>query len=154
MVRRTVVMSIEEVPIRVGNLGEVVIGAAPRRGDASANGRDAIVIGIQKQPVANTLELTRDLDRVLGELESGLPAGMTIHRDIFRQADFIEAAIDNLTRALRDGAILVIVIVFLFLANSRAASITLVAMPLSLLAAVLAIVVIAGLSLLPFVRLG
>ncbi len=125
-------------PVLVRDLGEVTIGPALRRGEGSYNGRPAIVLGIQKQPGANTLELTRRLDVVLDELQAALPEGMTIQRNIFRQADFIETAIDNLTRALRDGGILVVAIVFLFLANLRAASITLVAMPLSLLAAVLA----------------
>jgi len=126
-------------PILVRDLGEVTIGPALRRGEGSHNGEPSIVIGVQKQPGANTLELTRRLDSVLDELQASLPEGMIIHRNIFRQADFIENAIHNLTRALRDGTILVILIVFLFLANLRAASVTLVAMPLSLLAAVLAL---------------
>ncbi len=134
----TVVAAREGRPILVRDLGEVVIGPALRRGEGSHNGRPAIVIGIQKQPGANTLDLTRRLDGVLDELQASLPEGMAIWRNIFRQADFIETAIDNLTRALRDGGILVILIVFLFLANFRAASVTIVAMPLSLLAAVLA----------------
>jgi CzcA family heavy metal efflux pump len=134
----TVVAAREGRPILVRDLGEVAIGPALRRGEGSHNGRPAIVIGIQKQPGANTLDLTRRLDGVLDELQASLPEGMAIQRNIFRQADFIETAIDNLTRALRDGGLLVILIVFLFLANFRAASVTLVAMPLSLLAAVLA----------------
>ena len=134
----TVVTAREGRPILVRDLGEVAIGPALRRGEGSHDGEPAIVIGIQKQPGANTLELTERLDGVLDELQRSLPAGMTIERNIFRQANFIETAIDNLTRALRDGSILVVLIVFLFLANIRAASITIVAMPLSLLTAVLA----------------
>jgi CzcA family heavy metal efflux pump len=134
----TVVVAREGRPILVRDLGEVAIGPALRRGEGSHNGEPAVVIGIQKQPGANTLDLTRRLDGVLDELGNSLPEGMAIQRDIFRQADFIETAIDNLMRALRDGGILVILVVFLFLANFRAASVTLVAMPLSLLAAVLA----------------
>lgn len=134
----TVVETRGGTPILVRDLAEVTIGPGLRRGEGSYNGRPAVVVGIQKQPGANTLELTRRLDVVLDELQSGLPAGMEIRRDIFRQANFIETAIDNLTRALRDGSILVVLIVLLFLANLRAASITLIAMPLSLLAAVVA----------------
>jgi CzcA family heavy metal efflux pump len=134
----TVVAAREGRPILVRDLGEVAIGPALRRGEGSHDGKPAIVIGIQKQPGANTLDLTRRLDGLLDELQASLPEGMAIQRNIFRQADFIETAIDNLTRALRDGGILVILIVFLFLANFRAASVTLVAMPLSLLATVLA----------------
>jgi CzcA family heavy metal efflux pump len=135
----TVVAARDSRPILVRDLGDVIIGPALRRGEGSHNGQPAIVIGIQKQPGANTLELTRRLDSLLDELQIALPAGMVIHRNIFRQADFIENAMDNLTRALRDGSVLVVAIVFLFLANIRASSITLLAMPLSLLAAVLAL---------------
>jgi CzcA family heavy metal efflux pump len=135
---RTVVASRQGRPVLVRDLGDVTIGAALRRGEGSHDGGPAVIVGVQKQPGANTLELTERLDRVLDELQATLPAGMTIHRDIFRQADFIETAIDNLTRALRDGGLLVVAIVFIFLANFRAAGITLVAMPLSLLTAVLA----------------
>ncbi len=134
----TVVAAREGRPILVRDFGEVTIGPALRRGEGSHDGEPAIIIGIQKQPGANTLDLTRRLDGVLDEIQGSLPVGMVVTRNIFRQSDFIETAIDNLTRALRDGGILVILIVFLFLANFRAASITLVAMPLSLLAAVLA----------------
>jgi CzcA family heavy metal efflux pump len=134
----TVVAAREGRPILVRDLGEVTIGPALRRGEGSHDGKPAVVIGIQKQPGANTLDLTRRIDGVLDELQASLPSGMAIQRNIFRQADFIETAIENLTRALRDGGILVVLIVFLFLANFRAASITLLAMPLSLLAAVLA----------------
>jgi CzcA family heavy metal efflux pump len=135
----TVVTARDGIPILVRDLAEVAIGPALRRGEGSHNAEPSIVIGIQKQPGANTLDLTRHLDSVLDELQASLPEGMVIHRNIFRQAEFIENAIENLTRALRDGGILVILIVLLFLANFRAASITLVAMPLSLLAAVLAL---------------
>ncbi len=134
----TVVAAPDGRPVLVRDLGEVTIGPALRRGEGSYNGKRAVVLGIQKQPGANTLDLTRRLDEALDEIEASLPERMVVRRDIFRQADFIETAIENLTRALRDGGILVVAIVFLFLANLRAASITLLAMPLSLLAAVLA----------------
>jgi len=134
----TVVVARDGKPVLVRDLGAVGIGPALQRGEGGYNGEAAVVLGVQKQPGANTLELTTRLDAALDDLEGSLPSGMTLHRDIFRQADFIETAIDNLTRALRDGGILVIAIVFLFLANMRAASITVIAMPLSLLTAVLA----------------
>ncbi len=97
-----------------------------------------MILGIQKQPRANTLELTRSLDAVLDEIQATLPQGMTIEKNIFRQADFIEASFRNLLGALRDGGLLVIIVVLVFLANMRASSITLIAIPLSLLAAVIA----------------
>jgi multidrug efflux pump subunit AcrB len=79
-----------------------------------------VVLGIQKQPGANTLELTDRLDRTLEEIQSGLPAGMKIERHIFRQADFIRVSIDNLLAALAEGSVLVIAIVFAFLLSARA----------------------------------
>ncbi len=124
-------------PILVRHLAEVKIGPALVRGTAAHNGEPAVVLGIQKQPDANTLELTRRLDQVIAALQTALPAGMQIESRIFRQADFISVSIDNLLEALRDGAILVVVIVFLFLASGRATLITLLAIPLSLVAAIL-----------------
>ena len=124
--------------VLVQHIADVVVGPAPKRGTAASNGQPAVVIGIQKQPLANTLTLTEALDGVLAEIQSTLPEGMSIETHVFRQADFISLAIDNLTAALRDGAILVVVIVFAFLMSVRATLITLLAIPLSLVAAVLA----------------
>ncbi|MBO3706025.1 MAG: efflux RND transporter permease subunit [Candidatus Accumulibacter sp.] len=125
-------------PVLVRHVAEVGIGAAPKRGVGSHNGRAAVVLGIQKQPGANTLELTDRLDRTLEEIQSGLPAGMKIERHIFRQADFIRISINNLLAALAEGSVLVIGIVFAFLLSARATAITLLAIPLSLVAAILA----------------
>lgn len=133
----TVVAVKDGQPVLVRHIAEVGIGAAPKRGIGSHNGKPAVVLGIQKQPGANTLDLTERLDRTLEDIQSGLPAGMKIESHIFRQADFIRVSIENLLAALRDGAILVIAIVFAFLMSARATAITLVAIPLSLLAAVL-----------------
>ena len=124
-------------PVLVRHLADVGIGAAPKRGVGSHNAKPAVVLGIQKQPGANTLELTDRLDRTLAEIQTGLPAGMKIESHIFRQADFIRISIDNLLAALRDGAILVVAIVFAFLLSIRATAITLLAIPLSLVAAIL-----------------
>src|SRR3989454_1927397 len=124
-------------PVLVRDVTDVREGAAFKRGEGSRNGKPAVIVGVQKQPGANTIELTRRLDRELDVLQRELPRGMTIDRKIFRQADFIEVAVDNVIKALRDGGILVIVIVLLFLANLRAAAITLTAMPLSLAATIL-----------------
>lgn len=125
-------------PILVRDVADVRIGAAPARGTASFNGKPAVVIGIQKQPGANTLALTHEIDRVLADIQQGLPEGMAISANLFRQSDFIEVGIGNLGVALRDGVILVIAIVFVFLLSARATAITLLAIPLSLVVAILA----------------
>ncbi len=124
-------------PVLVRDVADVREGPALKRGEGSRNGKAAVIIGVQKQPGANTIELTARLDREIDTLQRELPRGMTIDRKIFRQADFIEVAVDNVIKALRDGGLLVVVIVFAFLANIRASAITLTAMPLSLAAAIL-----------------
>ena len=134
----TMVVMRDGLPILVRQLGEVRTGPAPTRGTAGYNGKEAVVIGIQKQPVANTLELTGRLDAILGDIQASLPEGMQIETQLFRQADFISISIDNLMAALRDGAILIIAIVFVFLLSVRATVISLIAIPLSLVAAILA----------------
>ena len=98
-----------------------------------------MVLAIQKQPGANTLALTERLDALMTELQAGLPAGMLIETGLFRQADFIQAAVTHVQVALRDGAIMVLVIVFAFLGSAAATAITVLAIPLSLLAAVLVV---------------
>jgi CzcA family heavy metal efflux pump len=124
-------------PVLVRDLAQVRVGEAFKRSEGSHNAKPAIILGIQKQPGANTLALTRTLDATLDDIQRTLPAGMRIDRHVFRQADFIERALDNLTAALRDGAVLVVIVVVVFLLNVRAAGITLLAIPLSLVAAVL-----------------
>ena len=131
----TVIASHDGVPVAVRDVAKVQIGPAPKRGEATANGRRAVVLGVQKQPQANSLELTRRLDAVLDEFDSRLPDGMDLNRNIFRQANFIEVAVANVVHALRDGAILVVIVVLVFLGNLRATFITLTAIPLSLVAA-------------------
>ena len=123
--------------VLVRDIADVREGAALKRGEGSRNGKPAVIIGVQKQPGANTVELTARLDRALETLQSELPDGMKIDRRIFRQGDFIQVAVDNVIRALRDGGLLVVAIVLFFLANLRAAAITLTAIPLSLATAVL-----------------
>jgi CzcA family heavy metal efflux pump len=133
----TVVSVRDNEPILVRQLGDVRLGPAPKMGEASHDAQPAVVIGIQKQPGANTLELTERLDAVLDEVQAALPAGMQIERHIFRQADFIDVAIENVVAALRDGAVLVVVVVLLFLVSARATAITILAIPLSLVSAIL-----------------
>src|SRR5438874_1996362 len=123
--------------VLIRDVADVREGGALKRGEGSRSGAPAVIVGVQKQPGANTIELTARLDRELDAVQRDLPKGMTIDRRIFRQADFIDVAVNNVVKALRDGGLLVVVIVLLFLANFRAAAITLTAMPLSLAAAML-----------------
>jgi Cu/Ag efflux pump CusA len=106
-VAETFVTEREGVPVYVRNLGTVQLGASPKRGEGSFRGGPAVIIGVQKQPGTNTLQLTERLDHELDTIQSGLPKGMKIERGIFRQADFIQVAIDNVKAALRDGVVLV-----------------------------------------------
>jgi CzcA family heavy metal efflux pump len=137
-IQEVVVRASEGVPVRIRDLGDVRPAGAPKRGEGSANGKPAVILAVQKQPEANTLELTREIETVLADLAAKHP-DLAIDSRIFRQADFIQVAIDNVLHALRDGAILVVIIVLVFLANVRATAITLTALPLSLLAAVAAL---------------
>lgn len=125
------------VPVTVGDVAAVREAPEPRRGTASYNTRPAVILSIQKQPEANTLELTRDIDRLLADLARTLPEGVKIEKENFRQADFIQLAIRNVTAALRDGAILVVIVLLLFLGNLRTTLISALALPLSLVAGVL-----------------
>ncbi len=136
-IAETVIALRAGVPVRVADLGEVRMGEAPRRGEASLNGQPAVLFAISKQPGANTLELTRRLDAAVENLQRDLPPGTRLHPNVFRQADFIEVAVRNVETALVEGVVLVIIVVLLFLANTRATLITITAIPLSLVSAVL-----------------
>ncbi len=133
-----VVAQRDRQPVLVRHLGRVKTGPALKRGTGSHNGKPAVILGIQKQPGANTLALTQRLDRTIAALQTSLPEGMRIDSDVFRQADFISVAIDNLLAALRDGAILVVAVIYIFLMSTRATFITLLAIPLSMVAAIIA----------------
>ncbi len=137
-VERTVVAVHDGVPVLVGQVSDVVVGPAIKRGEGSSNAEPAVVMGVLKQPGANTLILTRQIDHHLDEIQKTLPEGMQIDRQLFRQSDFIQTAIANVSVALRDGAILVAIILFLFLLNFRTTLISLAALPVSLLVSVLA----------------
>ncbi|HNC45658.1 MAG TPA: efflux RND transporter permease subunit, partial [Acidobacteriota bacterium] len=128
----------ETVPVLVKNVATVQIGPALKRGDGSFNGQPAVVATIQKQPNANTLEVSSQIEATLASLKPTLPPDVTIDTKAFQQADFIKRAIGNVQRALIEGGILVTVILFLFLWNFRTTFISLTAIPLSLIAAVLA----------------
>src|SRR5436190_3722577 len=132
-------------PVRIRDVADVRFGSPVRRGDGSVRvkeagmvvGGPAVILAVQKQPGANTLELTPRIDEVLDELQRQLPEDVKIERRVFRQAEFIERAVDNVVEAIRDGTLWVFIILFLFLWNFRTSLITLTAIPLSILVTVL-----------------
>jgi HME family heavy-metal exporter len=118
--------------ILLEQVASVSFAAGLKRGDAGYNGLPAVIISVQKQPEADTVKLTAQVDAALGELKQGLPPGLAAPRVLFRQADFIKASIGNVAEALRDGAIMVTIVLFAFLLSARTTVISLVAIPLSL----------------------
>jgi HME family heavy-metal exporter len=135
---RVLVPTPDGAPLRLGQVADVTLGGAPRRGSAAYNGQDAVVLAVQKAPGGNTLELTRAIEQALDEFEkSRLPAGVKLHRDAYRQADFINLSIENGERIVRDAAIIVLLVLGLTLLRVRTTLITLLAMPLSLAAGLL-----------------
>ncbi len=129
--KESVIKQKDSVPILLKHVADVRYGPPIKRGDASVNAKPAVVMSIQKQPGANTVKLTKKLEKVLEEIQQTLPQGVRINQEIFKQANFIESAIKNVEEALRDGAIFVTIILFLFLLNFRTTFITLTAIPLS-----------------------
>ncbi len=121
-------------PVRIADVAEVVeAGRLVKRGDASINGDAAIIMSVQKTPNVDTRDLTARIVAALESLKASLPAGVELEMDMFRQADFIDRAIENVFEALRDGSILVVFVLILFLLNIRTTIITLTSLPLSLL---------------------
>lgn len=133
-----VVKTVNNVPVLLSDIATVQIGQKePKLGLASEKGEAAVLITITKQPNTNTLELTDKLDNAIAELQKTLPSDVKVSSDIFRQSRFIESSISNIQKALLEGAIFVIIILFFFLMNVRTTLISLIALPLSLLVAIL-----------------
>lgn len=120
-------------PVLVEDIAEVKIGARLKRGDGSYNGKPSVVMTIQKQPGADTVRITRDIEKALEELRPALPKSVVVNPDVFKQADFIESSISGILGKLQFGTVLVFVVLFLFLANLRMSVITLTAIPVSFL---------------------
>ncbi len=135
---KAVVKTINNVPILLSDVADVQIGnKAPKLGLASEKGKPAVLITVTKQPATNTIELTDKLDASIQELQKTLPKDIHISTNIFRQAHFINSSIHNIQQALFEGAVFVIIVLFFFLMNFRTTIISLIALPLSLLVAVL-----------------
>jgi len=131
------VKSVNGKPIRINDVAEVKIGAAVKMGYASGNAQPAVIISISKQPNTNTLDVTRRIEENLATLKKTLPADVRLDTKIFRQADFIETSVSNVQNALIEGAIFVVIILFIFLGSFRTTIISLLAIPLSLLGAII-----------------
>lgn len=129
--KQTVVAYRNNTAIRLGDVASVEFGAKIKRGDAGTNGLPAVIMSVQKQPGASTIELTGKVETAIRELQTTLPPDIEINTNLFRQSNFIEASIGNVVEALRDGAILIAIVLFLFLLNVRTTAITLTAIPLS-----------------------
>ena len=128
----TIIKYHDGVPVTIGQVADVRLGPALKRGTASQQGQPAVVISIQKSPGTNTLALTDHIDALFSQLEPTLPAGMVLNRDVFRQSHFIDRAIGNVTTVLFEAVLIVAIVLMLFLMNIRTTVITLTALPVSL----------------------
>jgi CzcA family heavy metal efflux pump len=126
----TVVAYRNGVPIRLREVANTKVGAAVKRGDASINGKPGVILSVYKQPGANTVNLTRQIEEALEQIKANLPPDIEVVQ-LFKQSNFIENAVHNVEEALRDGSVFVILVLFIFLLNFRTTAITLTAIPLS-----------------------
>jgi CzcA family heavy metal efflux pump len=124
-------------PVVVSDVAEVVIAPAIKMGHASHNAKPAILLSISKQPNINTLKVTKQIEENLKKIEASLPGDVVMDTHIFRQADFIQAAVDNVGNALLEGAFFVVVVLFIFLGSFRTTLISVIAIPISLLATII-----------------
>lgn len=118
-------------PVTVADIATVIDAPKEKRGDASVNGVDSVILSVQKQPGANTILLTEKINQAISDLRPNLSSKIEINPNLFKQADFIEHSIKNVKEALRDGIILVFIVLFIFLLNFRTTAITMTAIPLS-----------------------
>lgn len=133
----SVIKTEDGYPIKIADVADVQIGAAPKIGDGALEGNRAVILTVMKQPNTNTLELTKKIDDAIADIQKTIPDDIHINTKIFRQADFIDASVSNIQKTLLEGAIFVVIILFIFLMNWRATTISLLAIPISLLVAIL-----------------
>lgn len=136
-IRTALVVLRDGLPVTIGDVADVRLGASPKRGTAADSGLPAVVVGVQKSPGTNTFDLTRRIDAVLDQFEPTMPDGLILNRDPFRASRFIERSVNTVVRVLVEASIVVAVILVLFLMDFRATVVTLTALPLSLAAALL-----------------
>ena len=133
----TIVKATETTVVRVADVADVAVAPAVKQGYASQNATPSIILSISKQPGINTLNVTQNIERNLESIAKSLPADVQLDTKIFRQADYIQASVNNVGRSLIEGAVCVIFILFLFLTSVRSTIISLLAIPLSLLGTVI-----------------
>ena len=126
-----------DVPVRVADVAEVVVAPAVKQGYAAQNGEPSIILSISKQPGINTLGVTQNIEKNIESIAKSLPADVVLDTKIFRQADYIQASVNNVGSSLLEGAVCVILVLFLFLTSLRSTVISLLAIPLSLLGTVI-----------------
>lgn len=134
---KSVIKTVNGNTIKIEDVAEIKIGASLKIGDGSLKGEPAVIMTVMKQPSTNTLELTETIDASIADIQKNLPKDVHINTKIFRQADFINASISNIQKTLLEGTAFVIIILFLFLMNWRATFISLLAIPISLIVAIL-----------------
>ncbi len=133
----TYIKTVNGMPVVVSDVAEVLIGSAVKMGYASQNASPSVILSVSKQPNINTLKVTENIEKNLDDIVKSLPSDIRLDTKIFRQADFIQASVNNVGRALVEGAVFVVVILFLFLASLRTTVISVFAIPLSLLGTVI-----------------
>lgn len=138
----TLVKTVNGKPIVLSDVADVVIGSAVKMGYASQNGQPAIILSVSKQPNINTLNVTEKIEENLENIRKSLPSDIKMDTKIFRQADFIETSVNNVGSALLEGAIFVILILFIFLNSYRTTVISIIAIPLSLLGTVIVLYIL------------
>jgi len=136
-IKNTLIKYYNGAPVLIGQVADVALGPAPKRGTAADRATPAVVISVQKSPGTNTLTLSAEVDKVLDDVEKSLPAGVILNRKVFRQTNFIQRSVDNVVKVLKEATIIVAVILILFLLNVRTTVITLTALPVSLAVALL-----------------
>ncbi len=131
-IANTIIRFHEGVPVTIGQVADVRLGPALKRGTAAEGGKPAVVLSVQKSPGTNTLALTDHLDALFDQVEPTLPKGVVLNRDVVRQSHFIDRAVSNVTSVLVEAVIIVLVVLVLFLMDLRTTLITLTAIPISL----------------------
>jgi CzcA family heavy metal efflux pump len=134
---KSMIKMVDGYAVKIEDVAEIKIGASPKIGDGSINGKPAVIMTAMKQPATNTLVLTSNIEKAITDIQKNVKSDVKINTHIFRQEDFIKASISNIQKVLLEGTAFVIIILFLFLMNWRATAISLVAIPISLIVAIL-----------------